>query len=257
MSTPAPYIDPSRPRPRIRPLKAMRHMNRLLANKEDTAQVFHIIEALNGNALRRNFERSLSTPEGQARFAERRNLAEILDNHAALGDLPAGSVGAAYVDFMKREGLTAAGLVEESKILRQGQHEYDDDLTWFGERQRDTHDMFHVLTGYGRDGLGEAALLAFTHSQHKGLGIIFICRMAFRSMRKQLPRSIDLNAVYEEGRRNGKLAARIADQDILGMLQEPISDARARLNIQEPVAYKAALKAFSELPLDTRELIAA
>lgn len=42
MTAPDVYIDPNRPRAKFRPLKAMGHMNKLLADKEDTAQVFHI-----------------------------------------------------------------------------------------------------------------------------------------------------------------------------------------------------------------------
>lgn len=251
------FIDPSRPKPRLRPLKAMGHMQRLIANKEDTGQVFHIIEALNGNSLRCNFERFLETPEGQRRYSERRDLAPLLDDHSAFGDLPDGSVGRTYIDFMKREGLTARGLVEESNILRAGEKDFDDDLAWFGNRLRDTHDMFHVLSGYGRDGLGEAALLAFSHGQTPGRGIMFISHMAFRQMRKQLGRHIDFRGVFEEARANGKAAGKICEQDILAMLHQPLSEVRARLNIRKPLAYKAALKTFSGLPDEVRASIAA
>ncbi len=253
-----PYIDPLRPKPKRRPLKAMHHMNQLLADKEDTAQVFHIIEALNGDSLRNTFQRFASTSDGQARLAARRSLAPILDDHEALGDLPSGSVGRAYIDFMKREGLTAAGLVEESMIRTADQPVYDDDLAWFSARQRDTHDMFHVLSGYGRDGLGEAALLAFTHGQNGGgFGILFIAFMGFRKMRKELPASIDLKAVWKEARVNGKAAKKIVDQDIIAMLYEPLEEVRARLSIKPPAAYRAALKAFSDLPGETRDAIMA
>ncbi len=257
MSSPEIYIDPDRPRLRVRPLKALKHMNRLFADKEDTAQVFHIIEALNGNALERNLRRSLCRREGRARFAERRSLAPLLDDHDAFGALPVGSVGEAYIDFMKREGLTAAGLVAESDIRQGNGQVFDDDLNWFGNRLRDTHDMYHVLSGYGRDGLGEAALLAFSHGQQPGRGIIFISFMAFRRMRKVLPASLGLKAVWREARENGRAAAKIMDQDILALLHEPLADVRARLNIKPPTAYKAALRAYDTLPIETREMFVA
>ena len=38
----------------------------------------------------------------------------------------------------------------------------DSDLALFATRQRDMHDLWHVLTEYGRDELGEACLLGFT-----------------------------------------------------------------------------------------------
>jgi len=241
------FIDPARPKNRFRPFKAMGHMQRLIADKEDTAQVFHIIDALNGNVLRRNFETFLNSPDGRARFSERRFLAPLLDDHASFDDVPAGSVGRTYVDFMKREGLTAAGLVEESQIRRAGQDTFDDDLEWYGNRQRDTHDM----------SLGEAALLAFTHGQISGRGLMFISRMAFFEMRRQIGNHIDFKAVFAEARAAGRAAGRIVEQDIMAMLYEPLDKARERLKIPKPVAYRAALKQFSELPDDVRKAIAA
>lgn len=257
MSTPDVYIDPSRPKARIRPFKALKHLKKLFADKEDTAQVFHIIEALNGNALRHNFDRLLSTTDGQARFSERRALAPLLDDHAGLGPLPVDSVGRTYIDFMTREGLTAGGLVAESEINRGTAREFDDDLTWFGHRLRDTHDMFHVLSGYGRDGLGEAALLAFTHGQQPSRGIFFIAKMAFRRMKKELPSTLRLGAVWAEARENGLAASKIVDQDIISLLYEPLSEARARLNIKAPAAYKNALRRYNELPVQMHEMTAA
>ena len=237
MSNTSIFIDPDRPKPRFRPFMAMSHMNKLLADKEDTQHVFFIIEALNGNALRRNFSRFLESDAGQARFAARRDLAPIMDDHAAFGDLAAGSVGRKYIDFMKREGLTAAGLVEESQIRTRGEKQFDDDLTWFSNRLRDTHDIFHVLSGYGRDGLGEAALLMFSNGQNPGRGISFISNIAFRQMHKTLGAEIDFKAVKAEARRNGKAAAKIVEQDIPGLMHEPIDEVRARLGIEKPVAY--------------------
>jgi ubiquinone biosynthesis protein COQ4 len=32
------------------------------------------------------------------------------------------------------------------------------------------HDIWHVLTGYRRDALGEACLVAFSYAQTRGLG---------------------------------------------------------------------------------------
>jgi ubiquinone biosynthesis protein COQ4 len=181
----------------------------------------------------------------------------LLDDHERFGPLAPDSVGRAYIDFMKREGLSAAGLVAESEINREGGKRFDDDLTWFGERLRDTHDMYHVLSGYGRDGLGEAALLAFTHGQQPGRGVIFIAFMGFRQMRKTLPASLDLKAVWREARTNGRAAEKIVDQDILALVHEPLADARARLNIPPPLAYRAVLRAYENLPADVREMYAA
>jgi len=256
MTTQRPHIDPSRPKQRIKPLKAWGHMRKLIADKEDTAQVFHIIESLNGNSLRRDLARFYATPNGATLMQDRRPLADVMDNHAPIEALPANTVGRAYLAFMQREGLTANGLVEESLINRGGRNEYNDDLAWYANRLRDTHDLDHVLSGYGRDALGEASLLAFSHIQHGGMGINFIAYMGNRQIRKFVPREADIVGVKKEARANGKAAARVADQDIEALLREPLDDARKRMNIAKPVAYKNALRIIGDHGIDYQTVAA-
>lgn len=250
MTRPVPYIHPDRPAPKRRPLKAWRHMQKLIANKEDTEQVFHIIEALNGNSTRRDFARFMRSERAETMLRERIFLPDILDDHAPLIALPEGTVGRTYVEFMQREGLTANGLVEESLTNLRRHDEFDDDLLWYINRLRDTHDMYHVLTGYGRDALGEDALLGFTHSQHGGLGLNFIAFMGNRQIAKIAPKTARVKDVLAEARRNGKAAKRIVEQDIIALLDQPIDKVRADLNIAEPVLYKQALRVFRELNQD-------
>ncbi len=256
MTRPVPFIDPNRPKPKRRPLKAWRYMQKLIADKEDTEQVFHIIEALNGGSTRRDFVRFMKSDTGRKLLEERKFLPDLLDDHAPLKSLPLGTVGRTYVDFMQREGLTANGLVQESLAHREKHEVFDDDLLWYINRLRDTHDMYHVLTGYGRDALGEAALLGYTHSQHGGAGVSFIAFMGARQIAKEGPKEARVKEVLAEGRRNGKAAKRIIEQDIISLLDQPIEEVRARLNIAEPVLYKKALKVFQSYGQDP-QLVAA
>jgi ubiquinone biosynthesis protein COQ4 len=231
-------------------------MQKLIADKEDTAQVFHIIEALNGKSTRKDLARFMQSEIGPELLKKRTFLPEILDDHAPLKALPKGSVGRAYVEFMEREGLTANGLVEESLQQRELNAHYDDDLLWYSNRLRDTHDMYHVLTGYGRDALGEDALLGYTHSQHGGLGVSFIAFMGNRQIAKEAPKEARVKEVLAEGRRNGKAAKRIVDQDIIALLDQPLAEVRERLNIKKPVLYREALEVFKSYEQDP-QLVAA
>ena len=244
MTKAEPYIDPNRPKPKRRPLKAWRHMQKLIADKEDTEQVFHIIESLNGNSTRKDFAQFMHSDNGPKLLSRRTFLPDLLDDHAPLKALPSGTVGRTYVDFMEREGLTAHGLVEESLTQRADYQKFDDDLLWYTNRLRDTHDMYHILTGYGRDALGEDALLGYTHSQHGGLGIRFIAYMGNRVIAKEAPREARVKDVLAEARRNGKNAKRIVEQDIEALLDQPLNEVRERLNIAEPVLYKRAIRIF-------------
>ena len=142
--------------------RAFRAMDKLLEDGEDTQQAFEIVEALSGPSLRQSFRKFLQTQTGREIFEKRVELAERLDDHDWLRSLPEGSFGRAYLDFVTSEGLSAAGLTEESrKVAKSHIDEMDNDFAWYSRRIRDVHDLWHVLTGYGRDGLGELSLLAF------------------------------------------------------------------------------------------------
>ena len=240
------YIHPDRVAPRFRPLKAWFHMQKLIENKEDTEQVFRIIEALNGRSQVSNLEAFAASETGHGLLQRREYLPPLLDDHAWIRELPEGTVGRAYVDFMEREGLTAQGLVDESEKMRRGEAQYDDDLKWYGNRLRDTHDLFHVLTGYGRDALGEACLLGFTYSQNPGRGVIFIAFMAARRLNRRLPKAARAMDCLWEGKRNGRVAAKLIREDVIALLHEPIEAARERLDIRKPVTYLNALKVCAE-----------
>ncbi len=255
MSDIAPFIHPDRVPPKIKPIKAMQHMRKLIADKEDTEQVFHIIQALNGNAVERNFRASLKRPDGRARYLERRSLPEFMDDHQGFGDLPRGSVGEAYIRFMKSEGLSAAGLVKESERFMQNYPVYEDDISWYGARQRDTHDLFHILTGYGRDAMGEASVLTFTYGQTPARGVMFIAVIAFLKMRKDYPASVKVKRVYDEARRHSKMAEIISDQDIPALMHENLDEARARMNIPPPTAYYEARETIANIPAHIRETL--
>lgn len=235
-----PLIDSGRPATGMRPIKAWRHFRNLVADKEDTEQVFHILEALRDNRFIGATQAFAATPLGGRVMAQGEYLPDLLDDHAALRRMPLGSLAHAYCDFMEREGLTAAGLVAEQEKFRSKQAQFDDQLERYGNRLRDTHDLFHVLTGYGRDALGEQCVLAFSYSQTPSWGTLFIAYAGAREIRKGLGARYPVYAAVREGQRHGRLVAQIAHQDISVILAEPVEALRARLNIKVPETYNRA-----------------
>lgn len=252
MSQPV-FSHPDRSHTSFRPLKAWKHFRNLIADKEDTEQVFHIIEALRGKEFLRNAKRYWDTPAGQAALARNEYLPDLLDDHASLKKLPEGTVGRAYVDFMEREGLSAAGLVAEYEKF--GAPKFDDMLERYGYRLRDTHDLFHVLTGYGRDALGEQCVLGFSYSQNPNLGILFISYAGGREIKKTLPKATPVYAAIREAQKVGKAAGRIAHQDIPSLLAEPLDAARKRLGIPEPVTYRRCHSVMRTAGIDPYDLL--
>ena len=237
-----PLVAPERKTARFRPLKALHHFRKLVADKEDTEQVFHIIEAMKGRASHRQAWDFIASREGQRFLHDGIDIPAMLDDHARWAACGPNSVAAHYLAFMKREGLSAAGLVAESHKW-QPAHERPQDLTqWYFDRLRDTHDLFHVLTGYGRDALGEASLLAFSYEQNRNAGILFIAYAGARQIGKVTRTAAPLFAAIREGRALGRAAAKIAHQDIAALMAEDLDAARARLKIGKPVAYRQCLK---------------
>ncbi len=259
-----PLVSPDRDLTGFRPFKALHHFGKLVEDKEDTKQVFHIIEALKGRKVQQQAERFLSTPEAQAFMLREDVLAipDMLDDHDRWSDCGPNTVALHYVRFMKREGLTANGLVEESYAWRAREERPQDQVEWFLSRLRDTHDLFHILTSYGRDALGEAALLGFSYEQNHNLGVKFIAYAAARQIKKTTGSSAPIYAAIKEGRRLGKSAAKLAQMDVETVMREDIDEARARLNVGEPLIYRQCLaqldaEGFAEENLNINEAKAA
>jgi ubiquinone biosynthesis protein COQ4 len=221
-------MTPPNPRPRIRPLEAWRALRELFRNPDDTKQVFRIIDALSGRAGERMFERFRRTGTGERILAERRSLLGVLSDREALLALPEGSLGRAYADFTAREEISADGLVAASV---EGGRRFDlgEQRGLFGERLRDMHDLWHVVTGYGRDLLGEAALLAFSYAQTRNRGIGFIVAMAW--WRARGADGKPFRDLLAGGYRRGREAAWLPAADWEALLARPLDEVRRELRV--------------------------
>ena len=106
--------QPRRPREWGRAVRALRG---LLANPDDTSQVFKIIDALSSGVPARTVAGFEASRAGQRLLAERPEILRRLEGRRALAALPAGSLGRAYVDFMNEGSLSAEFLVAASETV--------------------------------------------------------------------------------------------------------------------------------------------
>ncbi|MBV7259878.1 ubiquinone biosynthesis protein COQ4 [Erythrobacter crassostreae] len=228
----------------FRPFKALHHFRNLIADKEDTKEVFFIIEALKGWKIRQQAEAFLRSDKARDFIVreDRLPIANMLDDHSRWADCGPDTVAQHYTRFMEREKLTANGLVDESYEWRPREDRPADQVEWYLNRLRDTHDLFHVLTTYGRDALGEAALLGFSFEQNHNLGVKFIAYAGARQIKKVTGTSAPLYAAIKEGRALGKAAKKLAHMDIEAVMREDIEIARARLGVGQPVVYRECLR---------------
>jgi ubiquinone biosynthesis protein COQ4 len=249
------FRSAERPATKLRPLKALGHFRKLVADKEDTAQVFYMADCLPSARAIRKAETFCASDRARRLMETEPYLPDLLDDHDALLALPAGSVAHAYVSFMRKEGLSAAGLVAASDVP--GLRRYPDQLQWFADRLRDTHDLAHVLTGYGRDALGEQCVLGFTDGQFHDRTDWFIAWAGALEIVVRVRSDAPVVRAVAEGHRHGKAAAAIFAEDVRALLAEPLEAARRRMGIAQPRYYQQAHARFRARGLDPYELMGA
>lgn len=237
-----PLVHPDRRISGMRPLKAWRHFRKLVANKEDTEHIFHITEALKGRRTHEQAWAFIASPDGQRFLAEETDIPGMLDDYARWADCAPNTVAAHYIAFMRREGLSAAGLVAESEKFMPRDKQLGDLTEWYFMRLRDTHDLFHILTGYGRDALGEASLLGFTYEQDYNRGVWFVAYGAAHEIKKRTRTRAPIYASINEGRRLGRAAGKIAQMDVEAVMRMDLGEARAMLGIGKPETYFECLR---------------
>ncbi len=223
-------IAPPQPMP-IEWRRAWRAMRALLADPDRTELAFEAIAAVSARDYERLFQRFVAAPEGRRLLMERPSLLDALRDRARLRAMPAGSFGRAYAAFMDEAHLTADGLVEADHISEQVREHarVDEHREWFSDRLRDMHDLWHVLSGYGRDEAGEAANLAFSYGQMPFRGIALILLAAAfvepHGNRFAWPRYL-----YRAWRR-GRAAARLTLARYEELLPRPLDEVRRLLRI--------------------------
>ncbi|MEM9169738.1 MAG: Coq4 family protein [Pseudomonadota bacterium] len=229
---PAPPIDP------IDRRHAAAAIFKLMANKEDTRQVFEVIYSLSGDSYHRMFERFAAEPYGRRFLRDQLDVEPILNDRAALRALPAGSLGRAYLAFMEAENLSAEGV---TGAAQEAGCDYACDTQFPDYRRLNrhmevVHDLWHVVTGYERDALGELCLLAFTYEMTHSEGLRWIATVGGLVSKAERPGLPILKAI-DEGHRNGRRAAWLPSMDVETLLPRPLDEVRRLFNVEEPRVY--------------------
>jgi ubiquinone biosynthesis protein COQ4 len=228
------------PAPAPRPVDwrwALRSLRDLLDDPESTEKAFEVFAAIDGSSEERNFQKLLARPQATRLLTDQPSLIALLGDRAALARMPAGSFGRAYLDYLERNGFAADGLLAlkaslEAKLraVREDVPRLDPTREWFRDRTILMHDLWHVLTGYGTDELGEAALLAFTLGQVGGrANALLVFGIAARSLAERRLGFVGyLFQAWRRGRRSGWLNALPYEE----LLPLPLDAARRRARVE-------------------------
>lgn len=199
---------------------ALRALGRLLADHDDTRQVLVLSLALNAPHLPKLLARFMASDDGLALMAEQPAIDSRSVDLARLRALPADTLGGAYARFLDRNHLDPDLFQAPPGLPRA--------FAYLAQRLRQTHDIWHVLSGYTPDVAGELPLLAFSYAQtgmpsFRLLAIVGTLRYSFHA-RGMARRVID-------GYRRGRRAAFLGSVRWETMWDRPLADVRAELGI--------------------------
>lgn len=207
--------------------RALRALGRVMQDPERTDQVLVFTGYANAGSLERRRRADFHDPDWAALLADR----PVIDSHtidlATMAQLPAGTLGRAYADFLLTNHLTPDVFDGPPEGVK-------DPVTAYAiQRLRQTHDLWHVVTGHTTDFAGEIRLQAFTYAQlgapASGILAFVGALRATRAYPKLVPEAL---AAFRAGKRAARLATFRWEQH----WTTPLADVRRMLAI-EPVAY--------------------
>ena len=143
---------------RLQGLKLLAGLASFLNNPDSLDSVFAVAESLKESPLSDQMVRHLlADPQFKALVDDGWRPQPIdLDD---LQTLPPGCLGRAYADQLIRLGITPDTLIDPSPVTNAQE--------FVVHRFRETHDIIHVLTGFGIDGVGELGLQGFNLAQNR------------------------------------------------------------------------------------------
>jgi ubiquinone biosynthesis protein COQ4 len=146
-------------------LKAVEGFIAFVGNPSRTDAVFDIADGLRQTDLYQHFIQYAYAEPSVCQILKERYLASE-PNLGALFEYPNDSLGRLYAHVMKQTQL-------DPNFYRN--IEIEDDYSYLALRMRQTHDIWHIVTGLGTDLSGELALQAFTLAQtHSPLSVALL-----------------------------------------------------------------------------------
>lgn len=219
--------------------RAIRALRALLADPDQTEKAFEVFLALDGAHAEHFFQRLLAQPEGRRLAADRPCLLSRLSDRAALSAPPENSFAHGYLAYLDRTGFDPGGLVKLKAEMEAHAESIGEDLPlldpvreWFRVRGILMHDLWHVLTDYGTDELGEAALLAFSLAQMPGrANRLLVLGVAIQGVAE---RDVGFLRYLYQAWRRGRRADWLSGLPYEELLAQPLDAVRSLARIEPP-----------------------
>lgn len=224
-----------RPRYGIRPLVAVRALRKLAKSQgTDLTQGVVFLRATEGQSARRALQRFRTMPVGRRVLSQRTSLRDCLMKRDSLVVLPEGSLGRCYLEFMERESISVPNLLDLATSDPSPPMTAEE---WrFAERSHVMHDLWHVVTGYGPDDLGEVCILAVRSAQMRHIGVWLLCLFGMLKVGREYG-AARVRAAVREAYGRGRGAAWLYGVDWESLLAEPLDAVRAQMCLSAAVCY--------------------
>lgn len=212
----------------------------ILRNPNATSHGARFVLSVDRHQSEEAFQDFASHPIGARILAGAPSLYDLLTDRDWLESLPPDSLGRDYLEFMEVEGISTEDLEREVAPIEQEILGSDATRQRFGQHMRASHDLWHVLTGYHRDILGELQLIVFSHQQTRSRAFGWISRLSRIGAARRIPGAVPL---LDLAKRRGRNARWLATADWAVLLAAPIDEVRQDLGIGEPPAYTRHVRA--------------
>ena len=200
----------------------------LFANPANTTSVYDIEDGLRREKSTQLSIEFIKSQPGMMALVNARYLSSAPDLEALL-QYPEGSLGFTYATYLKEHGFDA-------KFYRS--LEVDDDTSYIFLRRRQTHDIWHIMTGFDVDEASEVGLKAFELAQTRStMAAILLTGSLLRTLQKkpeELGYLLDRIAV---GYRMGAKANPFLAQQWEEAWDKSVDQWRKELNVQVATHY--------------------
>lgn len=224
----------------MNPLEAfrgLRAISRVVRDPNQLDEIFVLADlSENAKGLDEAIARFKADPELGKAFETKPRLGPV--DQEALHRLPEGTLGRAYADFMAERGLRH----EDLKLVEGGER----DIDWIRNHLRETHDLWHVVTGFDTDIPGELGLQAFYCAQVKGpLPVLILSMGLLNTLFFAMETLDDRLTAISHGYQLGKRTKSLFGLDFRANLERPLADLRRELGlpVDAPKAIARALAA--------------
>ncbi len=206
--------------------RGLEALRKLMDDPDSTKYAFELVDAVDPDANERHLGRLRKHPQGRRLLEEHRRLADLLCDRETLVRMPEGSFGRAYLEFIEKNHLDPAGLIELRNSL---DPRGSPDERWIRDRALLMHDLWHVLTGCDTSDEGEAELLPFSWAQNgsRALALLTLGTAYYASKASLLALQRRMLRSWRRGRRAAWLLALPYEE----LLPQPLEDVRRSVGL--------------------------